>query len=340
MLKVGLVGIGFMGRGHLDNYIRFAKEGGPAQLVAICEVDQKKFDNEFIPGNLAVGNDRYDFAPYRKYASLTEMLDNEQLDYVDIALPTYLHAGAAIQAMEAGCNVLCEKPMALSTEECTRMIETAQRTGKTLMIAQCLRFWPAYQELKRIVDSGEWGKVVCGNFFRGGSTPAWSFENWLQTKERSGGALLDQHIHDVDTIQWLFGTPKAVSCSAVNAIPGSGYDAVSTNYLYEDGKVVNAQDDWTINGPFGFEMIFRVNFEKGCLVLTRGGLTAYPVGGEAYQPELNPENGYYHEMLYFANCLIEGKPVEACRPCSTRETIRIAEAEVRSADQKGALVTL
>lgn len=67
-------------------------------------------------------------------------------------------------------------------------------------------------------------------------------------------------------------------------IPGSGYDAVSTQYFYPDGKVVNAQDDWTINGDFGFEMIFRVNFERGCLVLSRQGLTVYPVGAPAFVP--------------------------------------------------------
>ena len=100
------------------------------------------------------------------------------------------------------------------------------------------------------------------------------------TKERSGGALLDQHLHDVDTINWLFGLPEAVSTLGRNIISGSGYDAVSTQYLYPDNKVVNAQDDWTLNGDYGFQMLFRVNFEQGSLIYGSDGLMVYPHDGK------------------------------------------------------------
>mgnify|MGYP002563081541 CR=1 FL=1 len=215
-----------------------------------------------------------------------------------------------------------------------RMDESASYTARELVNTV------SYEELKRIVDSGEWGAVVSAMFFRGGSTPQWSFEDWLRKKEKSGGVLLDQHVHDVDTIHWLFGTPESVQTLARNVIPGSGYDAVSTNYFYPDGKVVNAMDDWTINGDFGFEMIFRVNFEKGCAVLTRDGLTLYPVGKPAVVPDLPADDGYYREMLYFQSCLRAGTAPERCTPLSTMETIRIAQAEQLSADRGGERVRL
>ena len=340
MLKVGLVGIGFMGRGHLDNYIRLEAEGFPVKLTAICDIDPDKFKNIFIKGNIDVGTGTYDFSKYNCYTDLDEMLEKEDLDYVDIALPTYLHAEASVKAMNKGFHVLCEKPMALNSEECRQMIEASERTGRKLMIAQCLRFWPAYEYLKEKVASGEWGNVTSAYFFRGGAPPQWSYENWLLTKEKSGGCLLDQHIHDVDTINWLFGKPEKVSTLAKNVIPGSGYDIVSTNYYFADGKVVNAQDDWTLMGDFGFDMVFRVNFEKGNLVFEKGKLTAYPNDGEGFEPELSPEQGYYREIKYFANAILKDTPIEIATPTSTMETIQIAEAELESADMGGIMVAV
>jgi predicted dehydrogenase len=340
MLKVGLIGLGFMGRGHLQQYARLEKEGAPVKLAAVCDIEPSRLEGRDIAtGNIGVGNG-VDLSGYAKYADYCEMIAKEKPDYVDIALPTYLHAGAAITAMKAGCHVLCEKPMARTAKECEDMIAASRKTGRKLMIAQCLRFWPAYEYLKDCVDSGRFGPAVSAYFFRGGGTPMWSWQNWLLTAGKSGGCLLDQHVHDVDTIHWLFGPPAAVTTNARNVIPGSGYDAVSTRYVYADGKVVCAEDDWTINGGFGFDMTFRVNFKNGSVHLSHGKLTAYPNEGEAIEPELSQDDGYYREICYFIDCLAKGRPIEACAPESTRGTIAIAEAEQASAEKGGALVKL
>ena len=340
MLKVGLIGIGFMGRGHLDNYIRLESEGFPVRLTAVCDIDDKKFQNIFIPGNINVGNGKYDFSKYHLYTDIDEMLEKEDLDYVDTPLPTYLHAEAAVKALNKGINVLCEKPMALTVEQCRSMIDAAEKNGKKLMAAQCLRFLPAYEYLKDCVETGRFGKVLSAYFFRGGSTPKWSYQNWLQTGDKSGGALMDQHVHDVDTINWVFGTPKAVSTVGKNVIPASGYDIVSTRYLYEDGKVVTAEDDWTLEGDFGFEMLFRVNFEKGNLIYRKGVVKANPNDGKSFIPDLPKDDGYYREIKYFANALINDTPIRTASPQSTMETIRIARAEMESADNGGQPVRL
>ena len=154
MLRVGLVGVGAMGSGHLSNYLRLMREGAKVQLVAICDVrpeQMERRDNTDL--NIEIQRETFE-ADYHKYTNFLEMIDKEDLDYVDFAVPTYLHAKLAIAALERGCHVLSEKPMALNVQECEQMIETSMRTGKTLMIAHCLRFWPAYEELKRLVDSG------------------------------------------------------------------------------------------------------------------------------------------------------------------------------------------
>jgi predicted dehydrogenase len=269
MLKVAIIGLGFMGHAHLENYIRLENEGFPIKLTAICDVDTKKFEGETVKGNIDVGNSVYDFSKYNLYTDIDDMLQKEELDYVDITLPTYLHASVTIKALNKKLNVFCEKPMALTSKDCFEMIEASRVNDRLLMIGQCLRFWPAYEYVKDCVETERFGKTVCAAFFRGGGTPIWSFENWLLKKEKSGGCLFDQHIHDVDTINWLFGKPDSVSTIGKIINKENGYDIVSTNYMYEDGKVVNAQDDWTLNGDYGFEMRFRVNFERGNVIFEK-----------------------------------------------------------------------
>jgi predicted dehydrogenase len=329
-----------MGRGHLNYYKRLEGEGAPVKLAAVCDVEPSRLEGrDIVTGNIDVGNS-VNLSDYTKYADYNEMIATENLDYVDIALPTYLHAGAAIAAMKAGCHVLCEKPMARTVGECEEMIAVSRSAGRKLMIAQCLRFWPAYEFLKDCVDSGRFGPAVSAYFFRGGGTPRWSWQNWLLDRDRSGGCLLDQHVHDVDMIHWLFGTPDAVTANALNVVKGSGYDAVSTRYVYGNGKVVCAEDDWTINGGFGFDMLFRVNFSNGSVHFGKGKLVAYPAEGEAFEPELPSDDGYYREICYFIDCIRNDKPIDACAPESTRDTIAIAAAEQESADKGGILINL
>ncbi|MBE6896939.1 MAG: Gfo/Idh/MocA family oxidoreductase, partial [Ruminococcaceae bacterium] len=264
----------------------------------------------------------------------------KELDYVDIVLPTYLHAPVAIKAMKKGFNVFCEKPMALNAAECKKMIETSAKTGKKLMIGQCLRFWGEYEYLKNCVSDGRYGNVISAYFFRGGGTPLWSFENWLLCREKGGGGLHDQHVHDVDMVQYLFGMPQSLSTSGKIVYEGSGYDCCSTNYFYEDGKVVNVQNDWTINGEFGFDYNFRVNFEKGSIILKDGKLTVYPHEGEKFEPDFDKESAYYKEIVYFANCVRNDLPVEMSTPESCAKTIDIVCTEAKSADNNGKQIKL
>lgn len=338
MLKVGLIGLGFMGRGHLGIYRRLEAEGADVKLVAVCDVEPQRLEGrDIITGNIGVGGS-VDLSGYARYSDYNQMLAAETLDFVDIALPTYLHAPAAVAAMRAGCNVLSEKPMARTLMECEEMVAVAHSTGKMLMTAQCLRFWPAYEYLKECVESGRFGPVVSAYFFRGGGTPKWSWQGWLMDVHRSGGVLLDQHVHDVDMVNWLFGLPDAVTTNGINVIPGTGYDAVSTRYIYKSGAVVCSEDDWTINGGFRFDMQYRVNFAKGSVHFSHGKVTVYPAESEGFSPELPVDEGYYREIRYFINCIREGNPVETCTPESTRDTISIALAEQESADQGGVIV--
>lgn len=336
MLKIGLIGFGFMGRMHFDNYVRLMKEGADIQLVAICDMRIEELKNGAAWGNIATEQSVYDLTPYALYDSIDAMLENEQLDIVDITLPTPLHADLTCSLLERGIHVLCEKPVARTSEEGWRMAEAAKRTGNTLMIGQCLRFWPAYEYLKACVEDGRYGAVTAGSFFRGGGLP----QAWFLNGEQSGGCMLDMHIHDTDIINWLFGKPESVSSLARNVVPGSAYDVVSTNYVYPDGKVLNAQADWTLGGDFGFAMTFRVNFERGNLLFENNVLKVNPNDGEGFAADLSPDMGYYREIKYFVESVAKGEPVTICSPESAVQSLEIVEAEIRSADRKGAYVNV
>ncbi|SFF27575.1 Predicted dehydrogenase [Paenibacillus algorifonticola] len=336
MLKVGLIGFGFMGRMHFDNYVRLTEEGAPVQLAAICDLMIEELKNGKASGNMATGQEVYDLSPYNLYDSIEKMLENEELDIIDITLPTYLHAELTCSLLEKGLHVLCEKPVAGNSADGWKMAQTAERTGKTLMIGQCLRFWPAYEYLKSVVDDGRFGAVTGGYFFRGSAAP----KGWFLDGSKSGGAVLDMHIHDTDIIHWLFGNPEQVSTLARNVIPGSGYDTVSTHYVYPDGKVLNAQADWTLEGDFGFAMTYRVNFEGGNLLFENGQVKVNPNHEPGFVADLSPDMGYYRQIKYFLESVKAGTPVSVCTPESAVGTLEIIEAELRSADERGALIRL
>lgn len=340
-MRMGLIGIGFMGRGHLDQYVQLKKEHSDIELVAIADIDPDKFKGIFVKDHEEFNENKYDFSEYHCYTDAKEMLEKENLDGVDIVLPTYLHAEYAIMAMEAGVNVLCEKPMALNLADCDRMIEASERTGKKLMIAQVLRFWRAYEILKEFVDNGKLGKPVFFDMFRGGGIPQWSYMSWEKDEALSGGCIMDQHIHDVDMLNWLFGKPEAISCMGRNVIPGAGFDAVSTHYRYE-GMIAHTADDWAMfSKDMPFSMWYRANFEKGTVVLQDGITKVYPVDGDCYvADDGSGPNGYYREICHFAHEVCRGKSDKRVALDHIRQTIAMVEAEHRSASRLGEWVTV
>lgn len=340
MLKAGLVGLGSMGRMHLSAYKRLEAEGFPLRLTAICDKDEKKFQGIFTEGNMPVAGGGLDLSQYRHYTDFERMLAEEELDFVDIAMPSYLHADMSVKALEGGLHVLCEKPMALSTAEGHRMVEAERLSGKKLMIAHVLRFWPEYEYLRETVASGRYGSVLSAHFFRGGHPPKWTYNDWMVRKETSGGGLFDLHIHDIDMIQWLFGKPDAVSVFARDVLPGSSFDIISANYAYPDRKIVSSQCDRSLTGEFGFEMAFRVNFEGGNLVYEKRALRDNPRDGKGFSPQLSDESSFYREIKYFAEAIWHNVPVERITPQDALTSLAIAEAEARSAEAGGALERL
>lgn len=329
MLKVGIVGFGFMGRMHF----RCWQARDDAKVTAICDANPNiKEDAQKAVGNIDGAAEAIDFTGIELFSDFDTMLEKSGVDAISLTLPTYLHADFSAKALAHGVNVLCEKPMALTVSDCDRMIQAAQASGKMLQIGHCLRFWPEYAKVKEIVDSGQYGRIIAATFQRIGAPPTWSPDNWFVDEERSGGVALDLHIHDTDYVQHLLGMPNAV-CSHGAIRPNGQLAHIVTQYDYGDSVAVTAEGGWGMMPGFGFEMSFNLALEKATIVydLTREpALRVCPADGDPFTPEVPQGDGYIRQIDHFART-VQGQPVEPILTLEqSRESVRIVQAERQS----------
>jgi predicted dehydrogenase len=331
-LRFGVCGLGFMGRSH------FARLRGHsrAAIVAICDHDARRRSGDWGDelGNLDLGQaaaGRVALDDIAAYATPDELIADPNVEAVLITLPTALHAGVAIAALQAGKHVLCEKPMAMTVGDCDRMIRAAEANGRTLMVAQCIRFWPQYEAIKHCVDEGRIGSVRFVGLRRLGCPPTYSAENWLLDGRQSGGALLDLHVHDVDFAHYLLGIPESVYARGTRG-PSGGIDHVTATWAYPDGSYATLEGGWVLAAPWTFDMEISVHGERGTLgwAMSRGSEVVLRTGSDDVEPIPCDGDALRREQDYFIECVVAGRPVEACTPSSSRASIALAWLERRS----------
>lgn len=338
MIRVGIVGLGFMGRMHFSCY----KALDNVNVVAICDVDEGKLsETAGAAGNIPGAEQPLNLTGIELFTDFDKMLAEAKLDAVSITLPTYMHSAFTVKALEAGVNVLCEKPMAMDLAQCEDMIAAAESCGRLLQIGHCIRFWPEYAKTKQLVDSGQYGRVKQASFRRLSATPQWSWDNWLLDGARSGGALMDLHIHDSDFVQYLFGMPRAVFTQAAKG-PSGGFDCVATQYVYNDEKVVTAEGSFVMMPGFEFEMSFNIILEKATIVFDctrKPAFKVYPAEGEPFTPDVGAGDGYSRQIAHFVKRLSGQKVPEIITPAQSLDSIKLVLAEEKSA-QTGKEVTI
>lgn len=190
-VRMGIIGVG--GRGGLA---RHWQDSGRAEVVAGCDISDKQlaaFKERFGP-HVFVTKD------YR------ELLDRDDIDAVAVTSPDFTHEEYATAALEAGKHVFCEKPLAITTEGCDRILEAWRRSGKKLMVGFNMRYMRQIRTMKEIVDSGAIGEVKaawCRHFVgRGGD---FYYHDWHATRKNTTGLLLQKGTHDIDVIHWICG---------------------------------------------------------------------------------------------------------------------------------------
>ena len=326
MLRVGLIGCGFMGTMHANCY----KNIPGVELVAFADV------REECAKTLAQGTNA------ALYADGKDLIANAQVDIIDICLPTYLHAEYAMLAMEKVSYVFVEKPVALTKEEGQMMLSKAAETGCQVQIGQVIRFWDEYVKLRQIVEAGTYGAVVNANFRRISPIPTWGWNNWLLEEKLSGGAAQDLHIHDMDYVLSLFGKPETIA--SVKNIRGLANSYIHSLLRYKD-FVVTVEGTWDLPGSHPFEATFRVVFENAVVENAGGKFLCYTdagaeeialdkkeIAGDGFEGgNISDLGGYFNELLYFTDCAKNGKPVTQATLFDATESLNYVLEEIANA---------
>lgn len=312
-VRVGVIGLG-MGRNHIKGFQRHEN----AQVVAIADIDKLKLKD--------VGDE---YGIETSFTSGEELIDNASqldLDVVSIATPNKFHRGLSIAAMQAGCHVLCEKPLAMNAAEGREMEKVAQETGRRLMVNFSFRFKDAAQALKRQVDAGRLGNIYYARsvWLRRRGMPG--FGGWFGQKALSGGGpLIDLGVHRIDLALWLMGYPNPTY------VLGSTYDHIAQGVArrqkkdfdvedlavamikFENDATLVAEASWASNiEEKGFQEIRLMGTEGGLLYNNKDKRNAelyYESEGDHYDARLNVAGTPAPSaMEHLVDCILNDKP--------------------------------
>ena len=264
MIRVGVIGCGKIAQvRHIPEY-----EANPdAKIVALFDVNVQR------TRVLAEAHG------CRAYETLEELLADPDIDAVSVCTSNATHAQSTIDALKSGKHVLCEKPMAITIEECEEMVEAARAAGKKLMIDQNQRFARAHVRAKELLDSGRIGKVLTFRTAFGHSGPeTWSVDpgtgSWFFDPKRAAmGAMADLGVHKTDLVQWLIGQTVVAATAKIATLdkrdPEGNLVGVDDNalciYQMDGGAMGTMTASWTYYGPednstviYGTEGVMRI----------------------------------------------------------------------------------
>lgn len=197
-MRYALIGCGRVSPHHL----KAAKENG-FEIVCVCDISAENIDDMFSRSILSEGEVKC----IGRYSDYIKMLENENLDLVSIALPSGLHAKAALSVIEKKVNCIIEKPIAMSLEDADKIIELAEENKVVVSACHQNRFNEAVQEMRKAYEDGRFGKIshaaITVRWCRGESY--YKQAEWRGKWESDGGTLMNQCIHGIDLLRWFCG---------------------------------------------------------------------------------------------------------------------------------------
>jgi predicted dehydrogenase len=329
-IHVGLVGCGNIGAGgHLPAYAHVPE----AELVAVCDAVEE------LAHAAAEQSGASACADYRR------LLEQEDIEVVDLCLPTYLHAEVAIAAAEAGKHVLCEKPMAHTLAAADAMIEATERNGAKLMIGQVRRFDHRYASIKEQLDAGKVGQPV---FIRRAERQFLPFppEAWQWDPKRGGGVILDIGVHAADLFRWFFGQEAvevyAVARSVREAARAAGsYDHALLTCRFDGGGVGFAESSWAYPQGFGGALYAQLDVvgtagkiqyaDKDTNPMLTFSIEAGHELPRYFRFMSTTEYAFEAEIRHFVRCILDDRE-PAVSPRDARAALEMALAAQRSAE--------
>jgi len=201
MINLGIIGYGSIGIRHKKEI----ENNQHCNLVAISDVKDNRL-------NLL------DDPQIMKYVNYQDLLSIKKLDIVSICAPNYLHCQMTVDALKAGKHVICEKPMALNSTDCKKMVNTALKNDKKLFIVKQNRYNPPVLAVKELIDSGKLGNIfsIVVNCYWNRNKAYYQESAWKGKKTKDGGALYTQFSHFIDLMYWFCGDIKSIYSRASN----------------------------------------------------------------------------------------------------------------------------
>lgn len=258
-LKLGIIGNGGIANAHMGGYLALGDE---IELVACCDINFPKAQ---------AFKEKYGFSAC--YDNCYDMLKNHKLDIVSVCTWNSAHAECTIAALDSGCNVLCEKPMAMNTEEALKMKEAAERNGKLLMIGFVRRHGNDAAAAIDYIAKGYVGDVYYAkaSYLRRCGFPG----GWFGDKSVSGGGpLIDLGVHVIDLVRYILGCPKPVTVfgatfnklGARSHIRGTEWhsETVVEEPVFTVEDLATAMIRFDNGAVLQVEASFNLNTKKGC----------------------------------------------------------------------------
>ena len=316
VLRVGLVGCG--GLGKTEAGLVHKTEG--TALVGVS--DANLLQAQQVAGKLGID---------KAYDDHRALIDESDLDCLLVVTPTYTHAQITVDAANAGLHIFCEKPMAITLDECDQMLGAAEANNVQLMIGFVRRFQPNYREMKRRVDAGEIGDVRLVQSVRMGGRPPIGIGEWRRSRDKVGG-LHSAYIHEMDQMLWLGGDVKTVR-GVVNFGTLDNTDVEDSIWMsleYANGAIGAFGSSqihpigWYTLDVSGTEGMMRISSSTTQIQLKRHT-------GESEEIELQSNNAFGEELQFFFDAVRSGELTEATG-LDGRRSMEVVWAAFRSAE--------
>jgi predicted dehydrogenase len=335
-VRVGVVGAGGIAR---HRHIPCFQRNPNAEIVAIADVVSE----------LATSAAK-EFSIPSIYTDFNEMYEKENLDAAIICTPNKYHMPATLAALESGLNELCEKPKALDPAEAHTMLDAAQKSGKILTIGFHYRHMGNVRAAKRVIDSGELGKVYMARVhaIRRRGIPSWG--TFVHKHIQGGGAMIDFGVHLLDTALWLLGNPKPVEvCASLSQNLGTqpnvnpwgqwNYqeftveDQVAAFVRFDNGASMLLECSWALNVPESKENVSLSGTEAGMEVFPLSVNKAAHEMLVQWKPDWiagEKDNPGDVQTADFVNAILENR-APIVRPEQALQVTEIVDAIYRSA---------
>lgn len=313
-MRIGVVGAGFIGAVHLSAYANMPE----AEVVGVADARPETATR----GAALVGA--------RPYASYEDLIAAEDVEVVDICLPTAYHRDLALKVARDGKHAIVEKPLARNLEDAGAIIEAYSGEGGRLFVGHVVRFFPEYARIKALIDAGKLGTVgVARTSRRSPFLTGWN--DWYADWRMSGGVLLDLVIHDFDFLRWSLGEVERVFARGVLGREYNRLDYALVTLRFAGGAIAHVEGQWGYPGPFNYS----VEVAGSAALTTFDSTEPEPVrllGGapdSAESPDVvTGKSPYRTELEHFLHCIRTGEePIVAPRDAIAALRIGLAATE-------------